>query len=156
MRNFLDNLENAAYKLRDFGKQALQNAADGMEKARPSVEASVEKAAENAKNAFEKAKPSLERAAESAKAAFEKAKPELKQAWSEVKSACSRTPNEPNAEAQAENAQDDIDTAPESEVKDAQSIDLDVEEQVEKIRAARMDSNIISDYIAQKFGNKKD
>ena len=146
MRKFMDDLENAAFKLQDMGKKTLENASEQFEKAKPSLregldsawnacESGAEKAVESAKNACERARPavgeSIDRAFESARSACERA----------VDSLCS--------------ARDDLAPDPAKAKKDSadETLDLDVEETLSKIRSAKTESNIISDYISRKYGN---
>lgn len=135
MEKFLNNLENAAFQLKDKGEQALKKAGpalqQGLEKAKPVLEEGLERA----KDAYEKAKPTLrenfERVMNKAASAYERAAENFSQ---DGKAA----PAEP-----ADSKED-----PDSQ----ESIDLEVEAQVEKIRAARQEPNVISDYISKKFG----
>lgn len=146
MRKLMDDLENAAFKLQDMGKKALENASEQFEKAKPSLregldsawnacESGAEKAVESAKNACERARPavgeSIDRAFESARSACERAVDSLR------------------------SARDDLAPDPAKAKKDGadETLDLDVEETLAKIRSAKTESNIISDYISRKYGN---
>ena len=148
MRKLMDDLENAAFKLQDMGKKALENASEQFEKAKPSLrdgldsvwnacEAGAEKAAESAKSACERAKPavgeSIDRAFEGAKSACERAMDSLRSARDDLIS------NSDGSDSQKEPSPDEI-------------LDLDVEETLSKIRATKSEPNIISDYISRKYG----
>ena len=152
MRKLMDDLENAAFKLQDMGKKALKNASEQFEKTKPSLregldsawnacETGAERAVESAKNAYERAKPSfgegIDRAFESAKSACERAVDSLRSARDNL------SPDSGDAASQKK-------TGPE------EALDLDVEEALAKIRAAKTESNIISDYISRKYGKNDD
>ena len=148
MRRLMDELENAVFKLQDKGKEALENASGQFEKASPSLresldsawsalEAGAEKAVESAKSACERARPSvgdsIDRAFESAKTACERAVDSLRNACEDL------AQDSPESVSQKERDPDD-------------ALDLDVEETLSKIRAAKSEPNIISDYISRKYG----
>lgn len=143
MRKFLDNLENAAYKLQDLGEKAIRNA-----------KPALDKAIDSAKDACEKAAPAIEdgldRALQSAKNACAQARPvveeHLGRAVDEAKNLFAP------ADAEAEDGAPSGADAPEAPRSADEQIDLDVEAQLEKIRAAQHTPGAFSDYISQKYG----
>lgn len=141
MRNLMDNLENAADKLQELGKKAIDEAADQLEKVRPVLEAKAEQFADSAKSLYEKARPavedSIEQMLDSAKNAYSKAMDSLRTERTEILS-------KDSADAPAEE--------PAPQLTQEEEIDLDVQAQMEKIRAARSSTNIISDFISKKYG----
>ena len=150
MRKFLDDLENAAYKLQDLGEKAIQNAKPALdkaihtaksacEKAAPAIEEGVDQAVQTARDAYDRARPvveeRLEQAVEDAKNLFNLNGDENVQP--------SSGEDAPEAPAEEE--------APRT-VKE--QLDLDVEEQLEKIRSAQRSPGAFSNYIAEKYGKK--
>lgn len=124
MRRLMDELENAAFKLQDMGKEALENASGQFEKNRPSLRESLD----SAWNALE---AGAEKAVESAKNACERAVDSLRSACEDL------AQDSPESVSQKESDHD---------------LDLDVEETLSKIRSAKSEPNIISDYISRKYG----
>lgn len=152
MEKFLNSLENAAYHLKDKGEQA-------MKKAGPVLQQGLDKAVDGAKAAYQKAKPALEDGLERTKEAYEKAKPAIERAVMKAADACERAAEslrKDGGECSEETAQAPDDAAetrsPQEDPDPAEQLDLDVEAQMEKIRAARQESNVISDYVSKKFG----
>lgn len=129
MKNLMDSLENAAYTLQDMGKKALDNVWNACED-------SAEKAAASAKSALEKAKPAVSNGIDQA---FENARSVCEKAVEGLRSARAGLTG-------------DADDAPSAPVPGSdEALDLDVEETLAKLRAAKSESNIISDYIARKY-----
>ena len=154
MEKFLDSLENAAYQLKDKGHQAVK-------KAGPVLQQGLDKAMGGAKAAYEKARPTLEDGLERTKEAYEKAKPVLRDGFEravmKAADACERAAEslKKDSSGASDSAGEtaDVDAQPQDLQEDcAESLERDVEEQLEKIRAARQDSSIISDYVSKKYG----
>lgn len=154
MRKFMDELENAAFKLRDRCKEAVQNASSNFEKVRPTLQENIDRVREEVGDAIEKAKPSvkegLDKVVDASQSAFEKARPGIESGLEKFASACERATAELRDEKPREDAK------PERPLSDEEQLDLEVEEQVEKIRAAQITPTSISDFISQKYGKKQD
>ena len=110
------------------------------------IKTEIKKALENASEQFEKAKPSLREGLNSAWNACESG---AEKAVESAKNACER------AVDSLRSARDDLAPDPAKAKKDGadEALDLDVEETLAKIRSAKTESNIISDYISRKYGN---
>lgn len=159
MNKWMDELENAADKLQNLGKRAIDEAAEQIEKIRPvikdkledakeasqkiapAIEDGVEKAVDSLRAAYEKTLPAIEegmdKAAQSAKDAYARATQILKDEALDAEF----TPAEPVEEEEKPLTQEE-------------QINQDVEAQMEQIRAARSAPNMISDFIAGKYGKK--
>lgn len=146
MRKIMDKLEDAAFRLRDRCKDAVQTASETFEKSKPTIQENLDRAREELGEAWEKAKPvvkdGLEKVADASQAAFEKAKPFV----------------EEHLEKRSGNAESPLEESPAddaSQTSEEDSIDLEVQAQVEKIRAAQNTPTSISEFIAEKYGHRK-
>lgn len=143
MRNFMDELENAAYTLQDMSKKAVQTASGRFEEVRPAIQEGIDKAREGAKAAYEKARPAIEEGLSRAKNALEDVFDGLK-------------PNDAPAE-EAEAPDDESETAQQGRpLTPDEQLDLEVDERIKKIRAAQRTKSPFGDYISQKYGGKDD
>ena len=141
MAQWMDDLEKAAFKLRDMGRKAVQEASESFERAKPGLQENLGKAREEMSDALKKAKPALRdgfcKAADAINDLREKARPA--------------------DEATSEGTEQDTEEAPaegEKAPTPEEELDHAVEEQLKAIRAAQQSSNSISDYIRQKYANK--
>lgn len=142
MRKFLDEIENAAARLQDMGGQAADAAKGACEKIRPTLEDGFEKTVQGAKELYARADEGLDRMVEEARSAFERAIDSL-------------TPSDA-APVQGTQESASAETPAESKPLNLEEqLDLDVEAQVNRIRAAQNTPGIFSDYIAKKFGKDK-
>lgn len=146
MRRIMDKLEDAAFRLRDRCKDAVQTASETFEKSKPTIQANLDHAREELGEAWEKAKPvvkdGLEKVADASQAAFGKAKPFVEECLEKR----SDNADPPSEESSTEDA---------SQTSEEDSIDLEVQMQVEKIRAAQNTPTCISEFIAEKYGRHK-
>lgn len=154
MRKFMDELENAAFKLRDRCKEAVQNASVNFEKARPTIQENIDKVREEVGDAFEKAKPTvkegLDKVADVSQSAFEKVKPGIESGLEKFASACGK------AAADLRDGEPQEGEKPDRPLSAEEQLNLEVEEQVEKIRTSQITPTSISDFISQKYGKKQD
>ena len=170
MRKFLDEIENAAAKLQDFGKKVVQNAGERFEEIKPDLQQGIGKAVDTAKDAYDKARPNLEdgidKAVQSGKeicskadSFFDKAEEGLDRVVEEAKNAYERAVGNlfgnRDSDEKPVPGEDIPVEAPAKPVSVEEEINLDVEEQLEKIRAAQNTPGAFSDYIAKKFGKDK-
>ena len=141
MAQWMDDLEKAAFKLRDMGKKAVQEASESFERAKPGLQENLGKAREEVSDALKKAGPALRdgfcRAADAISDLREKACPPDESPSGDAKKDAEEAP------AEGEKA-----PSPEEELNRA------VAEQLKTIRAAQQSSNSISDYIRQKYANR--
>lgn len=141
MAQWMDDLEKAAFKLRDMGKKAVQEASESFERAKPGLQENLGKAREEVSDALKKAGPALRdgfcRAADAISDLREKACPTDESPSGDAEQ------NVEEAPAEGEKA-----PSPEEELNRA------VAEQLKTIRAAQQSSNSISDYIRQKYANR--
>lgn len=169
MKKWMDELENAADKLQNFGKKVVEEAAEEIEKMRPIVAEKLDKALETAESVYEKARPAIEEGVDKAmdglRATYAKAAPaieeSLNKAAQSVRNAYERVSSELNEEAPAEEEGAQDETCEPEEVPEAvpptveEQIDLDVEQQMAEIRASRTAASPFSDYISGKYGKKE-
>lgn len=164
MRKFLDEIENAAARLQDFGKKVVQNAGERFEEIKPELQQGIDKAVDTAKDAYDKARPNLEdgidKAVQSGKelcskadSLFDKAEEGLDRMVEEAKNAYERAVG--NLLGKRDSGDDIPAAEPAKPVSVEEEINLDVEAQLEKIRAAQNTPGAFSDYIAKKFGKDK-
>lgn len=158
MDNWKNELENAADKLQEFGRKAVDSASEGIEKARPVIEDKLE----DAKELYMKARPiiedSVDKAVDSLRSAYEKVRPAIEEgmdkAAKSAKAAYERTAeifSDKAADAEYEPVQEETPLPPPTQ---EEQIELDVQAQLEKIRAAASAPNAISDFIKSKYGKK--
>lgn len=143
MTKWMDKLEDAAFRLRDLGKKAVENASESFEKARPTIQENIDKAREEVSDAFEKAKPAvkegLDKIAEGTQTVYEKAKPHIEDGLEKLS----------NAYEKAINREPQKDEEPETQ---EEALAREVDEQVETIRAAKETPTSISEFVARKYG----
>lgn len=142
MAPWMDDLEKAAFKLRDMGKKAAHEAAESFEKAKPGLQENLSKARDEVSDALKKAKPALRdgfcKAADAISDLREKARPADEPSPEEATADDSAQPSAPSEEAPSPD----------------EALNAAVEEQLKTIRAAQQSSNPISDYIRQKYADK--
>lgn len=164
MKKWLDKLESTAFRLRDRCKEVVRNAPENFEKAKPVIQENIDKVREELGDAITKAKPSVkegfEKVADTTRAAYEKAKPAIETGLDKLVNVVEKTAAEFKKEnTPAESAEAE---SPESAEKPGrpltvdERIDVEVDEQVDKIRASQITPTSISEFIAQKYGKKKD
>lgn len=162
MRKFLDDIENAAAKLKDIGEKAVQSASERLEELMPAIQDGADKALDAAKGVCDKARPfiedGIEKTVQSAKdlranadSMLEKAEDSVRGMFDDAKSAFERAADSlmggPDGSVQQE-----VPSAPEKPLTLEEEIEADVAQQVGKIRAAEFTPGAFSDYIAKKFG----
>lgn len=156
MDKWKNGLENAADQLQALGKKAMDSAAEGIEKARPIMENKIE----DAREIYQKARPifkdGVDKAVNSIRTVYEKARPAIEEGMDKTaqsaKAAYSRATEifaDKAVDAEYEPAQEE--TPPPTQ---EEQIDLEVQAQLEKIRAAASAPNAISDFIKAKYGKK--
>lgn len=144
MRNFLDNIEDAAAKLQNYGEQTLGN-----------IRPAVSKVVDTAKDACEKARPAIEDGIEQVGEFFQKKRPIIEDGFeSAVES--TRSALDRAIDSLQENAPDDAQAAETPAAPPAlkEQIDLEVAAQLEKLRSAQT-SSPFSDFISKKYGKKE-
>ena len=141
MAQWMDDLEKAAFKLRDMGRKAVQEASESFERAKPGLQENLDKAREEMSDALKKAGPALRdgfcRAADAISDLREKVCPPDESPSGDAKQDAEEAPT--NGE-KAPTPEDELDHA--------------VEEQLKAIRAAQQSSKSLSDYIRQKYANQ--
>lgn len=134
MRDILDKIENAAFKLHDLGEKAIAGVSDRLDDLKPAVG----KAVGEAKEMFSKAGDSLDG---------------IEHTIAEAKDAFSRAIDSMSATAKAAGSEsDEVSDAPQNPQTPFEEIDSVVEAQLDSIRSARQTPGAFSDYIAKKFG----
>lgn len=141
MRNFLDNIEDAAAKLQDFGEQTIEN-----------IRPAVSKAINTAKDACEKARPAIEDSIEQARDFFQKKRPTIEDrfesAVESARSALDRAIDNLQEDAPVDEQAAEM---PSASPTLKEQIDLEIAEQLEKMRSAQV-SSPFSDFISKKYG----
>ena len=170
MRKFLDEIENAAAKLQDFGEKVVQNASERFDEIKPDLQQGIDKAVDAAKDAYDKARPTVEdgidKAVQSGKelyskadSLFDKAEEGLDRVVEEAKNAYERAIGslfgKRDPESEPASSEEASAAEPPKPASVEEEIDLDVEAQLAKIRSAQNTPGAFSDYIAQKFGKDK-
>ena len=157
MKNWMDKLEQAAFRLRDRCSEAVRKAPENFEKAKPVIQQNIDKVRSEVGDAFEKAAPAvregLDKMADTAKSAYEKAKPAIESGLEKLSNAVEKAADD----LKKDDAQkDDAPDASEPVLSPEEQLEAEVDDQVEKIRAAKITPTSISDFIAQKYGKKDD